>query len=75
MNCKTEAKRLAGSRKMEKPTFERDIEMALENAVAKAIETIKIIEGLSRKRIGLRLPKDKIVEQINQVANDYLGVK
>ncbi len=75
MNFKTESIRLAGSRKMDIPSLARDIEMALENAVAEAVVVIKEMERLSRQRIGLRLPIDERAVQINKIANEYLGDK
>ncbi len=36
---------------------------------------IERIQALSKQRIGLRLPLDTAVKQINDIANDYLGSK
>lgn len=75
MDFKTESIRLAGSRKMDIPSLARDIEMALENAADDANSVIRRIAALSKERMGLRLPKDPLVAQINEIANDYLRSK
>ena len=79
MNHKTEATRLAGCREMEHESFAREIEMALENAVDSKLEraefAIERMQALSQQRMGLRLPLDTSVKEINSIANDYIGRK
>ena len=76
MNCKTEANRLADCHGMDRGTFERDIEMALENISKKSIIKAEValaqLLALTIKRMNKKhLPKDEIVTEMNQIINQY----
>lgn len=78
MNYKTEAARLAGSRKMDKDSFVKDIEMALENAADKRLKAVedklRAIQRESKEALARRLPLDPPMKLISDIANDYFEI-
>jgi hypothetical protein len=78
MNLKEESIRLAGSREMDIMTLARDIEMAMENAIAEHVgaaeSKLKAIQRESKEALARRLPRDEIMKLINDITNDYFEV-
>lgn len=75
MDFKEEAIRLAGSKRMEKDFFVKDIEMALENAAnsrLKAVEDkLKMIRNESKRCLALSTSQAEIVKTIFNITTDY----
>jgi hypothetical protein len=59
-------------------TLARDIEMAMENAIAERVGAaegqLKAIQRESKEALARRLPHDPIMKLINDITNDHFGV-
>ncbi len=70
-NFQEESIRLAGSKKMDIPSLARDIEMALENAVAEVDSVINKIADKVTEILAEKIPHERGVYAINAIINDY----